>query len=73
MHPSDWYDIITSVTDVATTTSGAAAKNPLFVVAGGFGDGVAPRLWGLPVVTTSAVNGSFFRTARVCLSNSSSL
>lgn len=56
MHPSDWYDIITSVTDVATTTSGAAAKNPLFVVAGGFGDGVAPRLWGLPVVTTSAVN-----------------
>ena len=56
MHPSDWYDIITSVTDVATTTSGAAAKNPLFVVAGGFGDGVAPRLWGLPVVTSSAVN-----------------
>ena len=56
MHPSDWYDIITTVTDVATTTSGAAAKNPLFVVAGGFGDGVAPRLWGLPVVTTSAVN-----------------
>ena len=55
MHPSDWYDIIT-VTDVATTTSGAAAKNPLFVVAGGFGDGVAPRLWGLPVVTSSAVN-----------------
>ena len=56
MHPSDWYDIITSVTDVATTTSGAAAKNPLFVVAGGFGDGVAPRLWGLPIVTSSAVN-----------------
>lgn len=56
MHPSDWYDIITTVTDVATTTSGAAAKNPLFVVAGGFGDGVAPRLWGLPVVTSSAVN-----------------
>ena len=56
MHPSDWYDIITTVTDVATTTSGAAAKNPLFVVAGGFGEGVAPRLWGLPVVTSSAVN-----------------
>ena len=56
MHPSDWYSIITSVTDVATTTSGAAAKNPLFVVAGGFGDGVAPRLWGLPIVTTSAIS-----------------
>ena len=56
MHPSDWYDIVTSVTDIATTTSGAASKNPLFMVAGGFGADVAPRLWGLPVVTTSAVN-----------------
>ena len=55
MHPSDWYDIVTSVTDIATTTSGAAAKNPLFMVAGGFGADVTPRLWGLPVVTTSAV------------------
>ena len=55
MHPSDWYDIVTSVTDIATTTSGAAPKNPLFMVAGGFGVDAAPRIWGLPVVATSAV------------------
>jgi HK97 family phage major capsid protein len=55
MHPSDWYDIVTSVTDIATTTSGAAPKNPLFMVAGGFGADAAPRIWGLPVVATSAV------------------
>ena len=55
MHPSDWYDIVTSVTDIQTTSSGAAAKNPLFMVAGGFGADVAPRIWGLPVVTTTAV------------------
>jgi HK97 family phage major capsid protein len=56
MHPSDWYDIVTSVTDVATTTSGAAAKNPLFVVAGGFGTDVTPRIWGLPVVASTAIS-----------------
>ena len=57
MHPSDWYDIVTSVTDQAGTSSaGLASKNPLFVVAGGFGADVAPRIWGLPVVTSSAVN-----------------
>ena len=56
MHPSDWYDIVTSVTDIQTTSSGAAAKNPLFMVAGGFGADVAPRIWGLPVVTTTAVS-----------------
>jgi len=55
MHPEDWYQIITSVTDVATTTSGAAAKNPLFVVAGGFGADAAPRLWGLKVVPSTVV------------------
>ena len=56
MHPSDWYDIVTSVTDQAGTTSaGLASKNPLFMVAGGFGADVAPRIWGLPVVTTTAV------------------
>ena len=56
MNPEDWYQIITSVTDVATTTSGAAAKNPLFAVAGGFGDAVTPRLWGLRVVPSTVVN-----------------
>ena len=57
MHPSDWYDIVTSVTDQAGTTSaGLASKNPLFVVSGGFGADVTPRIWGLPVVASSAVN-----------------
>jgi HK97 family phage major capsid protein len=51
MHPSDWYDIVTSVTDV--TTSGS--KNPLFVVAGGFGADATPRIWGLPVVASTAI------------------
>ena len=55
MHPSDWYDIVTSVTDISTTTSGAAAKNPLFVVAGGFGADVAPRIWGLKVVPSTVI------------------
>jgi len=52
MHPSDWYDIVTSVTDI--TTSGS--KNPLFVVAGGFGADAAPRIWGLPVVASTAIS-----------------
>ncbi len=56
MHPEDWYQIVTQVTDVATTSSGAAAKNPVFVVAGGFGADVAPRLWGLQVVPSTVVN-----------------
>ncbi len=56
LHPSDWLDIVTSVADIATTTSGAAAKNPLFMVAGGFGDKVDPRLWGLKVVPSTVVN-----------------
>ncbi len=55
MHPSDWYDIVTSVSDIATTSSGAAAKNPLFVVAGGFGADVAPRIWGLKVVPSTVI------------------
>ena len=51
MHPSDWYDLVTSVSDV--TTSGS--KNPLFVVAGGFGDSPAPKLWGLDVVPSTVI------------------
>lgn len=51
MHPSDWYDLVTSVSDV--TTSGS--KNPLFVVAGGFGDSPAPKLWGLTVVPSTVI------------------
>lgn len=52
MHPSDWYDIVTSVTEVDTSGS----KNPLFVVAGGFGADAAPRIWGLPVVASTAIS-----------------
>jgi HK97 family phage major capsid protein len=51
MHPSDWYDIVTSVTDVDTSGS----KNPLFVVAGGFGADAAPRIWGLKVVPSTVI------------------
>jgi HK97 family phage major capsid protein len=51
MHPSDWYDLVTSVSDI--TTSGS--KNPLFVVAGGFGDSPAPKLWGLDVVPSTVI------------------
>jgi len=52
MHPSDWYDIVTAVTEVQTSGS----KNPLFVVAGGFGADAAPRIWGLPVVASTAIS-----------------
>ena len=55
MHPSDWYQIVTSVTDITTTSSGAAAKNPLFVVAGGFGADAAPKIWGLNVVPSTVI------------------
>ena len=51
MHPSDWYQIVTSVTDV--TSSGS--RNPLFVVAGGFGADAAPRIWGLNVVPSTVI------------------
>jgi len=49
MHPSDWYQVVTEVN--AVTTSGAL--NPLFVGAGSFGDAVMPRLWGVPVVSST--------------------
>jgi len=49
MHPSDWYQLVTEVN--AVTTSGSL--NPLFVGAGQFGGGVAPTLWGLPVVLST--------------------
>ena len=49
MHPSDWYQVVTEVN--AVTTSGAL--NPLFVGAGSFGDAVTPRLWGVPVVSST--------------------
>jgi len=55
MHPSDWYDVVTSVSDITTTTSGAAPNNPLFMVAGGFGADVAPRIWGLKVVPSTVI------------------
>ena len=51
MHPSDWYQIVTSVSDI--TTSGS--KNPLFVVAGGFGADAAPKIWGLNVIPSTVI------------------
>jgi len=56
MHPSDWYQIVTAVTDQAGTSSaGYASKNPLIVAAGGFGGDVAARLWGLKVFPSTAI------------------
>ena len=51
MHPSDWYQVVTEVN--AVTTSGSL--NPLFVGAGTFGEAVAPRLWGLPIVISTDI------------------
>ena len=51
MHPSDWYDIVTEESSVETSGS----RNPLFVVAGGFGEAVQPKLWGLNVVPSTAI------------------
>ena len=51
MHPSDWYDIVTSTNAVETS----GARNPLFVVAGGFGADAAPTIWGLKVVPSTAI------------------
>ena len=56
MHPNDWYSIVTSVNEFAGTSSaGYASKNPLFVSAGGFGNEPQARIWGLPVVPTTAI------------------
>jgi len=55
MHPSDWYQVVTSVADITTTSSGAASRNPLIVAAGGFGNDVTAKLWGLNVVPSSAI------------------
>ncbi len=51
MHPSDWYNIVTTTSSVETSGS----RNPLFVVAGGFGADVAPTIWGLKVVPSTAI------------------
>lgn len=52
MHPNDWYQTVTAVSDI--TTSGS--KNPLFVAAGGFGAGPQASLWGLKVIPTTAIS-----------------
>ena len=45
-------DLALIITEVnAVTTSGSL--NPLFVGAGSFGNAVAPRLWGVPVVVST--------------------
>jgi HK97 family phage major capsid protein len=56
MHPEDWYQIVTAVSDQAgDAAAGLASKNPLVVAAGGFGGDVAARLWGLKVVPSTAI------------------
>jgi HK97 family phage major capsid protein len=52
MHPNDWYQTVTAVSDIDTSGS----KNPLFVAAGGFGAGPQASLWGLKVVPTTAIS-----------------
>ena len=52
MHPGDWNEVVTSVSDV--TTSGS--KNPLFIAAGGFGAGPQASLWGLNVIPSTAIS-----------------
>ena len=58
MHPSDWNDVVTAVTaDFAGTSGqGYAGKDPLFVGAGMFGQGVTPSIWGVKVVPTTAMS-----------------
>ena len=58
MHPSDWNDVVTAVTaDFAGTSGqGYAGKDPLFVGAGMFGQGVTPSIWGVRVVPTTAMS-----------------
>lgn len=56
MHPNDWYQLVTTISDFdGTSSAGYAAKSPLFVVAGGFGDAPTPRIWGIPVVPSTAI------------------
>ena len=56
MHPNDWYQLVTTISEFdGTSSAGYAAKSPLFVVAGGFGDAPQPRLWGIPVVPSTAI------------------
>ena len=57
MHPSDWNDVVTSVTSdfAGTSSAGYAGKDPLFVGAGMFGNGVNPSIWGVTVVPTTAI------------------
>ena len=58
MHPSGWNDVVTAVTaDFAGTSGqGYAGKDPLFVGAGMFGQGVTPSIWGVKVVPTTAMS-----------------
>ena len=57
MHPSDWNDVVTTVTSdfAGTSSAGYAGKDPLFVGAGMFGNGVNPSIWGVKVVPTTAI------------------
>jgi HK97 family phage major capsid protein len=58
MHPSDWNDVVTAVTTdfAGTSGQGYAGKDPLFVGAGMFGQGVTPSIWGVRVVPSTAIS-----------------
>lgn len=57
MHPSDWNDIVTSVSaDFAgDATVGYTTKNPLFIGNGNMAAGPQAAIWGLKVVPTTAI------------------
>ena len=58
MHPSDWNDVVTSVSSdfAGTSTAGYTEKSPLFVGAGMFNNGPTPSIWGVPVIPTTALS-----------------
>ena len=58
LHPSDWNDVVTSVSSdfAGTSGQGYTEKSPLFVGAGMFNNGPTPSIWGIPVVPTTAIS-----------------
>ena len=57
MNPNDWAQIVTQVDAdfEGTTSAGLAAKQGVFINAGGYGGGVANQIWGLTVIPTTAI------------------
>ena len=57
MNPNDWAQIVTQVDAdfEGTSSAGLAAKQGVFINAGGYGGGVANQIWGLTVIPTTAI------------------